>query len=299
MRRVGVFTPGMPDGDEILSKPFYDEMRLLGWVEGKNIAYDRVYGSDRMKMLPQLAAELVARKPELIFTASPPTSKAMKHATSTIPIVFTAVVDPLASGLASSLARPGGNVTGVTQSVVESLSPKRLQILREILPSVKHIGLLSNPSDPGSNADEAALAPLLRARDMTMVVANASNPGDFEKSVATLLNEKVRVIFAASSLAITRRDRLIELANGAHVPVVGLNLPMAQAGALFSYGASLADQTRRAAHVVNKVLRGAKPADIPIEAANVLELVINLKSARALGITIPQSILLSADSVIE
>ena len=299
VRHVGVFTPGMPEHDEVLNKPFYDEMRVLGWVEGKNIAYDRIHGSDRMEILPRLAAELVARKPDLIFTASPPTSKAARDATSTIPVVFTAVVDPVASGLVSSLASPGGNVTGVTQSVVESLAPKRLQILREVLPSAKRIGLLSNPGDPGSIADELALAPLLRARGMTMVVAKASNPADFEQSVGTLLSEHVHVVFAASSIAITRRDRLIELTSDARIPVVGLNLPMARAGALFSYGASLADQIKRAAHIVDKVLRGAKPADIPIEAANVLEFVINLRSAKALGINIPQSVLLSADTVIE
>lgn len=297
--RVGVFTPGIPEGDDVLIRPFYDEMRVLGWVDGENITYDRVYGSDRMEMLPRLAAELVGRKPDVIFTASPPTSKAVKHATATIPVVFTAVVDPIASGLVAGLAHPGGNVTGVTQSVVESLAPKRLQVLLEVLPNLKRIGLLTNPSDPGSSADEIALAPLLRSLDITMVVANASNPSDFEKSVATVLNAQVQAVFAASSIAITRRDRLIELTSIARVPVVGLNMPMAQAGALFSYGASLADQIKRAAHVVNKVLRGSKPADIPIEAANLLELIINLKSARALGLTIPQSTLLRADTVIE
>jgi len=298
-RRVSVFTPGIPADDEVLMKPFFDEMRVIGWVEGETVFYDRVYGSDRMEALPRLAADLVARKPDLIFTASPPTSNAAKHATSAIPIVFASVVDPLSSGLVASLAQPGGNVTGVTESVVDSLAPKRMQALLEILPNVKRIGLLANPSDPGSSADQIALTPLVRDLGMTMVVANASNPSDFEKSVATLINAQVGAVFAASSIAITRRHRLIELTNAARIPVVGLNMPMAQAGALFSYGASLSDQVRRAAHTVDKVLRGLKPADIPVEAANVLEFVVNVKSAKTLGLTIPRSTLLRADTVIE
>jgi len=299
VRRVGVFTPGMPATDEALSKPFYEEMRHLGWIEGENVAYDRVYGNDRMEMLPQLAEELVGRRPDLILAASPPTSRAAKRATSSIPIIFTAVVDPLVAGLVASLARPGGNVTGVTQSIADSLAPKRLQLLLEILPGVKRIGLLSDPADPGAHHDQMAMAPLVGAHGLTMIVANATDPVAFEGAVANLVEQRVQAIFPASSLAISRRDRLIELTDSARIPVVGLNFPMADAGALFSFGPSLADQIRRSAHLADKVLRGAKPADIPVEAATLFELVVNLKSARVLGIKIPQSILLRADRVIQ
>lgn len=298
LRRIGMLTPGRREVDELLSVPFYDEMRGLGWIEGQNIEYDRVYGNDRMEMLPRLATELVARNPELIYAASPPASSAAKVATASIPIVFVAVVDPVSAGLVESLARPGGNVTGVTQSIADSLAPKRLELLREILPDVKRIGLLANSADAGSKADEKALAPIARAFGLTMLVVQATNPADFEAAVESLIRQKAQAIIAASSLAVTRRERLMALTLPARVPVVGLNQPMTHAGALFSYGASLTDQTRRTAHIVNKVLQGAKPRDIPVEAANLLELVVNLQSARYLGVRIPESVVLRADEVI-
>lgn len=183
IRRVGVFTPGRREIEELLLVPFYEEMRRLGWVEGHNVAYDRVYGGDRMESLPRLAAELVARKPDVIFTGSPPTSSAAKQATSSIPIVFWGVVDPVSAGLVQSLARPGGNATGVTQSVAESLAPKRLELLREILPRVKRIGVLGNLADPGSTSDQMALATATSALGVTMIVASATNPEDFDSAI--------------------------------------------------------------------------------------------------------------------
>jgi putative ABC transport system substrate-binding protein len=297
LRRVGVFTPGRREAEKLLSMPFFDEMHRIGWVEGQNVAYDRVYAEDRMETLPRLAAELVARKPELILAVSPPVSTAAKEATSSIPIVFVAVVEPVAAGLVASLARPGGNATGVTQSIADSLAPKRLQLLREILPGVNRIGLLGNSADPGSKADENALAPVARAFGLTLIVVNATDPAQFDAAVDSLIHQRTEAIIAASSIAVTRRERLIELTHRARIAVVGLNEPMTLAGALFSYGASLADQSRRSAHLVDKILRGAKPADIPVEAANLLELVVNLQSARTLGITIPESIILRADKV--
>ena len=297
-RRIAVFTPGNRGPDEFIDQPFYDEMRQLGWVEGQNIAYDRVYAGERMDQIPRLAAELVARRPDLILTISPPTSSAAKQATASIPIVFTVVVDPLAAGLVESLAHPGGNATGVTQSIAESLAPKRIQLLREVLPGVKRVGLLGNPLDPGSVADQAALAPLVDALGLTMILANGTNPDEFDASVATLVDSRVQAIVVANGIAVSRRVRMIEMTTRARIPVIGLNVPMAEAGALLSFGPSIADQLRRSAHLVDKVLRGARPADIPVEAANVLDLVVNLKTAKALGITIPQSIMLRADKVI-
>jgi putative ABC transport system substrate-binding protein len=299
MRRIAVFTPGSREIEEPLSIPFFEEMHRLGWVEGQNVAYDRVYGGDRMESLPRLAAELVARKPEVIFTASPPTSSAAKQATSSIPIVFVSVVDPVSAGLVTSLARPGGNATGVTQSLADSLAPKRLELLREILPGVKRIGFLGNSADPGSTSDQMALAPVARVLGLTMIVASATNPDDFDAAIETLIRQKAEAIIAASSLAFTRRERLLEFTNQARIPVVGLNQPMTRAGALFSYGPSLAAQFRRSAHLVDRILRGAKPADIPVEAANLLELVVNLQSARALGIGMPESIVQRADEVFQ
>lgn len=298
-RRVAVLTPGNRADDEPLGAPFFDEMRRLGWVEGRNITFDRVYGNERMALLPELASEMVARRPELIYVASPPAAGAAKRATSTIPIVFAVVVDPVGDGLVASLARPGGNVTGVAQSITESLAPKRIQLLREVLPAARHIGLLGNPLDPGWLTDYAAIAPLAKPLGLTFTVANATTPPEFDASVASLVEQRVQAILVGNGIAVTRRLQMMELAQRGRVPVIGFNLPMAEAGALLSFGPSIAAQTRRAAHLVDKVLRGAKPADIPVEAAMLFELVVNLNTAKTLGVVIPQSVLLRADQVIE
>jgi putative ABC transport system substrate-binding protein len=210
-----------------------------------------------------------------------------------------AVVDPVDAGLVASLTHPAGNATGITQSIAESLLPKRIQLLREMLPGVTRIGLLGNPLDPGSLADQAALAPVIGVLGLSLIVANGTNPVKFAASVASLVAQRVQAIVTANGIAVSRRVKMIELTQRARNPGVGFNRPIADAGALFSHGPSIADQIRRTAPVVDKLLRGAKPADIPVEAANRIELVVNLKNARALGIVVPQSSLPRADEVIE
>lgn len=171
----------------------------------------------------------MARKPELIFAASPPASTAAKAASSAIAVVFVGVVDPVSAGLVASLARPDGNASGVTQSIADSLAPKRLQLLRETLPDLRRIGLLANSADAGSKADENALMPIARAIGLTIIVVNATNPADFETAVDSLIRQKSKAIIAASAIAITRRERLMALTLAAGIPVVGLNQPMTHA----------------------------------------------------------------------
>ena len=298
MRRVGVLAPSTRAKEEIILKPFFDEMRRLGWIEGQTIAYDGAYADDRHQDLPRLAGELVARKPELIYAPPQVAAVAARRATATIPIVFATGNDPVGAGLVSSLARPGGNATGVV-NVVDSLAPKRVELLRQILPGAKRIGLLGDPTDPRLKFDRDALAPVATALGLTIVVAEASNPVEFDAAVAKLIGQGVDVILATTSITNSLRGRLIELANRRRVPVVGGIAPMAEAGGLFTYGASLAVQFRRSAQLVDKVLKGAKPADIPVEQATKFELVVNLKAAKALGIAIPRSILSRADEVIQ
>jgi putative tryptophan/tyrosine transport system substrate-binding protein len=298
-RRVGVFMPSREGEDVVLVQPFFDRMRALGWVEGKTVAYDRVYGDDRAEAMPRLAIDLVGRRPDLIVALGPTASKAVRQATATIPIVFSVVVDPVAAGLVESLARPGGNVSGVTQSIAESLAPKRIQLLREVVPGIKRVGILGNSLDPGSITDQAALAPLAAPLGLTLVVANATNPDQFDASVASLIEQRVEAILVANGIAVGRRRQMMEMTQRARIPVVGFNAPMAEAGALLALGPSISDQIARSANLVDKILRGVRPADIPVEAGNRIELVINLKSARALGISIPQSLLLQADRALE
>ena len=298
LRRVGVLAPSTRAKEEVILKPFFDQMRELGWIEGQTIAYDRVYADDQQRDVPRLAAELVARKPELIYAPPMPAALAAKRATANIPIVFATGTDPVAAGLVTSMARPGGNVTGVASNF-ESLVPKRFELLHEMLPIAKRIGFLGDPSDARFKIDRVALVPAAQALGLTMVVAEASNADEFDAAVAMLISQGVEAIYGGGSLVTNLRARLVELANRKRLPVIGGNAPMPEAGALFSYGASLDDQFRRSAQMVDKILRGAKPADIPVEQPTRFELVINLKAAKALGITVPKNVLLRADEVIQ
>ncbi len=203
-------------------------------------------------------------------------------------------------GLVSSLARPGGNVTGLSGSVAEPLIPKRIQLLREILPSAKRIGLLVDSNSPGLKPFQQSLVPLAASLGVTFIFAGTANPGDFDAAVAGLVAQRVdAIVIGGSLLAFNMRARLLELANQKRIPVIAPNAAFAEAGALLSYGASLDDLHRRSALVVDKILKGAKPADIPVEQPTLFELVVNLRAAKALGLAVPQSLLLRADEVIE
>jgi putative ABC transport system substrate-binding protein len=297
-RRVGVLAPSTAAKEEITLEPFFTAMRRLGWIEGRNIVYDRAYAADGQDALPRLAAELVARNPDLIYAPPATAAVAARAATQTIPIVFGSVVDPVASGLVASLAHPGGNVTGVS-SIADSLAPKRIELLREVMPRAKRIGLLGDSNDPVTKIDQIALAPIARSFGLSLVVAYAANPAEFDAAVASLIEAKVDVVMTTTSLVFNLRDRLIELTGAQRVPVIGHRAQMADDGALLSYGASLADQLRRSAALADKVLRGAKPRDIPVEQPTKFELVVNLLAARSLRITVPRQLLLRADRVIE
>ena len=298
LRRVGVLAPSTRAKEGVILKPFFDQMRQLGWVEGQTIAYDLVYADDHHELLPMLAAELVARKPDVIYVGPAPAALAAKQATQTIPIVFGAVNDPVGAGVVTSLARPGGNVTGIS-NFFTSLAPKWVEMLREILPGVKRLGLLGDLNDTNTKLDQQALAPVAASLGLAIIFAEAANPAELEAAVGRLSADRVDVIFPGSVLAYNMRVRLIELANRKRLPVIGNRATVADDGALFAYGASLADQLRRAALLVDKILKGARPADLPVEQPTLFELVVNLKAAKALGITIPRSILLRADRVIE
>jgi putative ABC transport system substrate-binding protein len=294
IRRIGVLAPSTQAKEEIILKPFFDQMRQLGWIEGQNIAYDRVYADDHHQDLPRLAAELVVRKPELIYAPPQPAALAARQATRTIPIVFATGADPVGNGLVASLAHPGGNATGVV-SAIESLAPKRI----EMLPAAKRVGFLRDPGEAPSASDTSRIGQAGAALGLTIIWVDMASAGTLDAAVAKLIGQRVEVIFATSSLAGNLRERLIELANQSRVPVVLARGYMVQAGALFAYSSSLADQLRRSAQVADKVLKGANPADLAVEQPTRFELVINLKAAKALGITIPRSVLLRADEVIE
>ena len=235
LRRVGVLAPSARAKEEITLKPFFDEMRQLGWVEGRNIAYDRAYADDRHQDLLQLATELVTRKPELIYAPPLVAAVAARKATRTIPIVFASGSDPVGAGLVANLACPGGNATGVI-SVAESLAPKRLELIHEILPGAKRVGFLSDPPEPLSPGDRTKLTRAATAFGMTIVEVEFSSESELDSAVAKLIGQRVDVIYAGATIAANMRGRLIELANRSRLPVVGAGL-MFEAGGLFAYTA--------------------------------------------------------------
>lgn len=295
-RRVGVLAPSTRAREEATLKPFFDEMKRLGWSEGHNIVYERVYGDDHQDRLPRLALDLVARHPELIYAPPQPAAVAARRATSTIPIVFATGTDPVGAGLTESLARPGGNVTGI--GMFDSLAPKGLELLGEILPATRRIGLVGDPADPRFDIDRSALAPLLPRLGMSLQALPARDPSTLEAAVGQLMSGRVEAVFTCSSITFNLRRQLIGLTLPERVPVFGHRAEMAEDGALLAYGASLPEQIRRSAMVVDKVLRGARPAEIAVEQLNTVELVLNLRTAKALGITIPRSVLVRADRTI-
>lgn len=297
-RRVGVLAPSTRAREEITLKPFFDRMQELGWVEGRTVSYDRAYANDQHQNLERLAAELVARHPEVIYAPPLPAAMAAKRATSTVPIVFATGTNPVEIGLVQSLSHPGANVTGII-SVVDSLAPKGLELLREVLPKAKRLGLVGDPTDPRFTVDRASLGPAAAALGIEVVLAEASNPMALEAAIGRLLQERLDAILTNSSLTFNMRHRVVALTRPKRLPVIGHRAAMADAGALFAYGASLSEQIRRSAQVVDKVLRGVSPADIPIEQPTGFELVVNMKTARDFGIAVPASVLLRADRVVE
>ena len=295
LKRVGVLAPSTRAKEEVTLKPFFDQMRELGWIEGQTIAYDRVYADDQQERLPALAAQMVARGPELIYAPPSESAVAAKGATQTIPIVFGAVADPVAYRLVTSLGRPGGNITGVSNMSAE-LAGKRVELLHEILPGVKRLGVLGDHADPNTKIEQQAVSMAAATLGIQVVFASFTQPGDLDAGFARLVAQRPDAVYPLEgALTFNLRARILELAIQKRLPVVSHTT----AGGLFSYFAAQADGLRRSAQLVDKILRGAKPADIPVEQPTVFLFVVNLKAAKALGITVPRSVLLRADRVIE
>jgi putative ABC transport system substrate-binding protein len=296
-RTVGILAPSTRAKELVTLAPFFTEMRRLGWIEGQNVVYDWALGDDQEQMLPRRAAELVARKPDLIYAPPAPAASAARRATETIPIVFATGTDPVGAGLVQSLSRPGGNVTGAI-SVADSLAPKLVQLLREISPTIKVVGYLGHPEDPRWKIDSDALAALRQPLDVVLVSASLSAPGQLTAAFESLVGQGAQAVVTGSSLTFNLRHELVVLSMRHRVAVAGHRSEMADAGALFSYGAPLREQIRLSARLVDRVLKGQSPSDIPVEQPNRFEFVVNRQTARKLGLTLPRSLLLRADRVI-
>ena len=274
-------------------------LKEAGYIEGRNVAIKYRSAGGRFDRLPGLAAELVADPVAVIIALSPSAALAAKAATATIPIVFGTGADPVELGLVSSLNRPGGNVTGVTY-LINTLGAKRLELLRELVPSAKVIGVLINPRNPTSQSQTADVQAAARAHGIELMIENASSDRDIDAAFTSFVQHHVNaVIMGADSLFLSRREQLVELATRHALPTIYYLREFADIGGLVSYGASISDAYRLAGGFAGRILKGEKPADLPVEQAVKFEFAVNLKTARALGLTVPLIMQMTADEVIE
>jgi putative tryptophan/tyrosine transport system substrate-binding protein len=273
-------------------------LRELGHVEGRNIAIEFRW-ADTIEQLPEHAAELVRMNVDVVFAMSSTEVEAVRQATTTIPIVFSAHADPVGLGHVASLARPGGNITGLT-NILSDIVAKELEILKEAVPRATQIGVLFVPTAPSHRPSVDALETAGARLGIRLVMVPVRSVEDFDAAFATLAQQKADgFLVPAVPLMLTNRDRLAELGLAHRLPSMFGTREHVEAGSLMSYGANLNDLTRRAATYIDKILKGTKPADLPVEQPTRLELIINLKAARAIGVEVPPTLLARADEVIE
>src|SRR6516165_3552871 len=278
---------------------FREGLRDAGYIEGQNVVIEAQWAEGQYDRLPLLAAELVRRPAAIIVAVSLPAVFAAKAATSTIPIVFLGAGDPVQLGVVASVNRPGGNITGVNFFAVEVAS-KRLELLIEVVPAVTVIGLLTNPNNPRTDVEIGQLQAAARTAGKQLLVVKAGSERDIDVAFETLIQERAgAVLIPAEPLFFRRREQLVALAARHALPAMYDVREFTAAGGLLSYGLSLADTYRLIAGQVARILKGAKPADLPILQPTKFELAVNLRTAKTLGLTIPESFLLRADEVIE
>ncbi len=285
--------------DKPLISALLEGLREHGYVEGKNMVMDARHAAGQRDRLPALAAELAALRPDVFIVAAPGAARAVMKVAGNAPIVMANVQDPIASGLVSSLARPGGNITGMSDFHPASVT-KRLELLKEAVPSVKRVGVLWVPSSETAARQLKDLQSAAPAVGVTIVGLPVDDAGDIEPALKTMKGERgAALLLLGDFLLTTHMRRIAARAIEYRLPAVYTTRSFADAGGLMAYGTDFPDLYRRSAKFVDKILKGAKPGDLPIEQPTKFELVVNLKTAKALGLTIPRSILLRADQVIE
>jgi len=283
-----------------LTAAFHQGLSETGYVEGQNVAIEYRWAEGHYDRLPALAAELVGRKVDVIVsTVGTPSALAAKNATSTIPIVFRGGGDPVGDGLVASLARPGGNLTGVIL-LADELTPKRLELLSELVPQARVIALLVNPNNATAERIIGDVQAAARVRGLQLHILKAASENEIDAAFASLVQLHAgALVVGADPFLSSRREQIVALASRHVVPAIYAWREFADSGGLISYGASLTAAFRQVGTYTGKILNGAKPADLPVQQPTTFELVINLKTAQALGLTVPQSILARADEVIE
>jgi ABC-type uncharacterized transport system substrate-binding protein len=297
--RLGYLNANFPTTNPVRIEAIRQGLRELGYVEGKNIVIEWRYAEGKQDGLPALAAELVRLKVDVIVTSASGETRAAKEATSTIPIVMTNDNDPVGSGFVASLARPAGNITGLS-TLAPELSGKRMEILREIIPRLSRVAVLASSTQPGyaQVLEEMELA--AKAFGLKLQHLNVLVPKDIETAFRAAGEARADAVLLLSSAVLTsQRTQIIELAVKSRLPASYPRPEFVEAGGLMTYGPNITDLSRRAATYVDKILKGAKPANLPVEQPTKFELVINLKAAKQIGLTIPQSVLYKADKVIK
>jgi len=296
---IGYLSPQSPEAGARDAKPFGEGLREIGFVEGSNVTIDYHWGNGEYDRLPALAADLVARNVRVIVAVSVVATTAAKAATSTIPIVFTVGPDPVALGLVASLSHPGGNLTGVAILFGE-LWPKRLELLHELVPKVNDIGVLVNPANPKNAANTKSLQAAAKTLGLRIEVLQASTEHDIDLAFAAIQERRLDALLVSDDPFLgSRHEQVVALTARDRIPAIYALRANVAAGGLISYGPSLAAADRICGEYAGRILKGAKPADLPIQQPTTFELVINLKTATALGLTVPPSLLARADETIE
>jgi putative ABC transport system substrate-binding protein len=296
--RIGLLSSGSTTTPPI--EGFRQGLRDLGWVEGQNIVVEYRITEGRVDQLSELAAELVGLKVDIIAAGPTPPAVAAKNATRTIPVVMLGAAQPVELGLIASLARPGGNVTGVSWSVNLEIIGKGLELLKEILPKIRLVAILWNPANPAQAIAVKEVKHAARTVGVELQLVEVREASDLDAAFASMAKKRAQaVLVVADALFVSSRTRLAALEAKYRMPSVHALKSNVEAGGLMSYGPDIVAVWRRAALFVDKILRGAKPADLPVEQPTKYQLVINLRTAKALGLTIPQPLLLRADEVIE
>src|SRR5882757_9439484 len=297
---IGFLSSASADLYTIRLRAFHNGLKDQEYVVGQNVAIEYRWAEGQNNRLPVLAAELVHRQVDVIAAGGgTPSAVAAKAATATIPIVFAVGVDPIRIGLVASLNRPGGNITGVTNLTVE-VGPKRLELLHELMPAATVFALIVNPATPLAQIESRDLLEAARVLGLELHVLQATSERDFDKVFSTLIqSHAAALLIATDGLFTARSDRLAMLALRHAVPAISSNLEFAAAGGLISYGSNVNDANRLAGVYTGRILKGEKPSDMPVQQSTKIELAINLKTAKALGLTVPPALLARADEVIE
>ncbi len=279
--------------------PFREGLRALGYVEGQNVLTEYRWAEGKYDRLPALIGELLAQKVAVIVTAGTPATLAVKKATTSVPLVMTAVGDPVGTGIVPSLSHPGGNITGLT-AISTEMDAKRLELLREVVPSVSYIALLWNAGSPLQVLAEKQVQAAAQVLRMRVLSFGVKTEEEIKSALAVMARERPDALLVlADRLLLHHRALIMDFATRHRLPGVHAYRELVEAGGLMSFGPSYADMHKRAAYFVDRILKGAKPGDLPVERPSTFELVINLKVAKALGLTIPQSVLLRGTEVIQ